>query len=126
MKQVARLHGLRFMWLFLLFAVQLLSACGSKSQLGGSKSRLDGTYATAGDGIPKMSLTFKPNGKVTWSGEGMEIEDDYTVDGNKVKLTNAQAPTVTQVYTLLDDGSIQDPTGYAKYYKADRKGSGSH
>jgi hypothetical protein len=86
---------------------------------GRSKSRLDGTYAFAGAyGFGKGSLTFKSNGKVTVFSEdtGTETELHYTVDGNKVRLTNPQAPGVTQIMTLLDDGSIEGAFG-AKFIK---------
>jgi hypothetical protein len=100
----------RFVLLFLLSAVLLLSACGSKS-------RLDGTYATE-PGAGGISLTFQSNGKVTRSFMGNEVEGNYEVDGNKVKITGLPGAG-TQVLTLLEDGSIQGGMG-VKFTKAEK------
>jgi hypothetical protein len=86
MEQVGKLYSLRFVQLFLLSSVLLLSACGSKS-------RLDGTYAYADQtGFVSVSYTFKSNGKVTASAMGREYELNYEVDGNKVRITNPLEP----------------------------------
>jgi outer membrane lipopolysaccharide assembly protein LptE/RlpB len=82
--------------LFLLSAALLLAACGSK---------LDGTYT---DGSGMMSYTFKSNGKMAQTVMGTEVEMNYEVDGNKVKLITPQGKLVM---TLLEDGSIQGPMG---------------
>ena len=83
--------------LFLLFSALLLSACGSK---------LDGTYA---DESGMMNYTFKSNGKVSQSAMGTEVEMNYEVDGNKIKVLMPQG--VSMVMTLQDDGSIKGPMG---------------
>jgi outer membrane lipopolysaccharide assembly protein LptE/RlpB len=88
--------GFHMKKLFLLSVVLLLSACGSK---------LDGTYA---DKNGMLSYTFKSNGKTYQSAMGMEVELDYEVDGNKIKLVTPQG---NMIMTLLDDGSIESPMG---------------
>lgn len=78
--------------LILLSAVLLLAACGSK---------LNGTYA---DPSGSIAYTFSSNGKVIQSMLGAEIEMNYEVDGNKLKLGGADG--VSMVLTLVDDNSI--------------------
>lgn len=80
--------------LFLLSLILLLSACGSK---------INGTYAN-----DDVSYTFGSNGKVSASTMGMEVEMNYEVDGNKIKLITPQG---NMILTLLDDGSIKGPMG---------------
>lgn len=77
-------------------ALLLLSACGS---------RLDGTYT---DPMGISTYTFKSGGKVSVVTMGTEVELDYKVEDNKVKLITPQGALVL---TLLDDGSIQGPMG---------------
>lgn len=98
MEQVGKLYSLRFVQLFLLLAVLSLSSCGSK---------LNGTYA---DQSGMTSYTFKSNGKVSISVMNTEIEMNYEVDGNKVKLIGPGGGG-SLVMTLLEDGSIQGPMG---------------
>ncbi len=84
----------QFAQLFLLSAVLLLAACGSKS-------KLDGMYS---DELGATSYTFKSNGKVSISAMGTQVsETNYEVDGNKVKI----GPGGNLVMTLQDDGSMQ-------------------
>ncbi len=72
-------------------------------------SKLNGTYATQS---ADMSLTFKWNGKVTVAVMSREFEGNYTVDGNKIRLTIPERPQDgTQVLTLREDGSIEGPFG---------------
>jgi len=82
--------------LLLVFAVLLLSACGSK---------VDGTYSDP-SGI--MSYTFNSNGKMIQSTMGVQVEMKYEVEGDKVKLIT---PGGNLILSLLDDGSIQGPMG---------------
>jgi len=78
--------------LLILSALVFLAACGGSS--------LDGTYKDA-----YSSMTFKSGGKVIVSSMGMNAEMDYKVDGKSLKLISPQG---TQVFALLDDGSIKN------------------
>ena len=85
------------MKMYLLAALILaLSACSSK---------IDGTFA---DQVGMTSYTFKSGGKAYVSVMGTEVEVDYVVDGNKIKLTTPQG---NMILTALDDGSLQGPMG---------------
>ena len=64
-----------------------------------------------------MTFTFQSNGKGIASGPAMnidfsvsrvDIEFDYTVEGNKIKI---RMPEETLIFTILDDGSIDSPFG---------------
>ncbi len=74
----------------------LLSACGAE---------LNGTYS---DPLGVTSYTFQSNGKVLRSAIGMEVEQDYALEGNKIKI---YANDETMVLTLNEDGSITGPLG---------------
>lgn len=77
--------------LFVLSALLLLTACGSK---------LDGTY------VQKSAyVTFKSNGKAyTNMSLGLgEVAYPYEMDGNKITV---HLPNATPVWTLKEDGSI--------------------
>lgn len=60
--------------LIVLSAVLFLTACGGK---------FSGTYA---DPSGALTYTFSSDGKVIQSGGGLEVEMNYEVDGDKVKL----------------------------------------
>ena len=80
----------------LTFTAILLAACGSPIQ---------GTYS---DDTGTTTYTFKPDNKVQVSAEMMgiksEMEFDYDVDGDKVRIN---LPQGTVVLTRLADGSLQ-------------------
>lgn len=77
----------------------MLSACGQK---------LTGTYA---DKDNMLALTFESGGKVLEHSIGPDMELNYEMDGDKVKL---QTPQGTMVLTMKNDGSIAGPTGLMK------------
>jgi hypothetical protein len=72
--------------------------------LGGQ--RLEGTYT---DSMGMVEYTFKRNGKMTISMMGSEIETNYDVEGNKIKLLQPGGAAV--VLTLSKEGTIQGPLG---------------
>lgn len=82
--------------IYLAIAVLLLSACGSN---------VEGTYS---DKMGITSYTFDSGDKVLMSTMGTEVEMNYEVDGDKVKLATPQG---NLVLTLLEDGSIRGPMG---------------
>jgi len=96
-------------FILLSAVVFLLFACGVFS--GGST--LDGTYCGKFSGI-KVCYIFKPNGKMYNKVMDklpmgmellkMEIEVNYEVDGNKIRLLHPQG---TVLLTILEDGSIE-------------------
>jgi hypothetical protein len=72
---------------------------------GVGATRLDGTY------VDESGLTeyrFKPNGKMSVSMMGIEVERTYEVEGDKVKVGSGDG---VLVLTLLKDGSIQGALG---------------
>ena len=74
----------------------LLAACGP---------RLEGTYADP-TGIAKYD--FQSGGKVYVSLLGVTKEQKYEIDGKHVKILMSSG---TQIFELLDDGSLQGPLG---------------
>jgi hypothetical protein len=109
MKQNRKSYGTQFGQLFLLSVVLLLSGCWLRS-------RLNGTYVNSNGIIGTTSLTFKSNGKVIVAFMDRELEGNYELDGNKIRITYPQRPEEgTQIMTLLEDGSIEGPGG--KYTK---------
>lgn len=91
-------------WLCALSVVGLLTGCGKS---------LDGTYAINEGGV-SSSLQFKSGGKVIQSMMGVEVELDYKIEGDKIKISNGQGGNM--LLTLLPDGSIKGPMGL-KYVK---------
>ena len=73
-----------------------LCACGSN---------LNGTYS---DARGTFCYTFNSDGKVIMSAMGIESETEYRVEDGKVKIG---PPHAAQVFTILDDGSIQGLMG---------------
>lgn len=88
--------GFQMNKIYLAIAVLLLSACDSN---------VEGTYS---DKMGITSYTFDSGDKVLMSTMGTEVEMNYEVDGDKVKLATPQG---NLVLTLLEDGSIKGPMG---------------
>lgn len=84
--------------IYLAIAVLLLSACGSN---------VEGTYS---DNMGITSYTFDSGDKVLMSAMGTEVEMNYEVDGDKVKLGTPEGKG-NLVLTLLEDGSMKGPMG---------------
>ena len=86
--------------IFLLLLVLILSACGGK--------KIEGEYVGK-----DISLTFKPNGKLSIStldashNQASSFELDYKTDGNKVNVSAGPAGVLP--ITQNDDGSINAP-----------------
>lgn len=57
---------------------------------------------------PAFSLDFHGNGKVTQVSElvGAEVQLDYEIDGNKVRLRNPDQPGAVLVLTRTDDDTL--------------------
>ncbi len=81
--------------------VAALMACGSG---------LRGRYA---DELGMSTLTFHSGGKVVQSSElaGVEVEMEYRIDGDKVRLTNPEAQGATLVLTRIDADTLSGPMG---------------
>lgn len=71
----------------------VLSSCGS--------SGLEGTYTDEQLGL---KVTFKSNGKAIAEIMGNEIEYDYELEGNKLKLKISE--NQSEIWTLEEDGSL--------------------
>lgn len=82
--------------ILLLTVVMLLSACGQ---------RVEGTYANG-----MLSYTFWGTGKVNMSDflGVVNVDYNYKIEGKNIKVTT---PEATQVFVLLEDGSLQTPSG---------------
>jgi len=80
---------------FALSLVALLSACGDG---------MKGTYE--GGVMGEQHLTFHGNGKATQEVAGMEVQLEYEVDGDKVKLRNPDQPSATLVLTRTDADTL--------------------
>lgn len=94
-----------------------LVAAFAMASCGGPK--LSGTYKGA-----LMSFSFESNGKVLLGSSftpGLGIECDYKIEGDKIKITNAQEQGVTYVLTLQKDGTILGPAGETMTKDADTK-----
>ena len=73
----------------------LLSACG------------DGMTGTYTGGLAEdQVLTFHGNGKATQETAGMEVQLEYEVDGDKIKLHNPDLPGTTLVLTRKDADTL--------------------
>lgn len=68
-------------------------------------AELNGTYS---DDMGITSYKFESRGRVYVTLMGTETEAKYTVDGNRVKVENAQGNVIL---TVLDDGSLRGPAG---------------
>jgi len=88
---------------------QLLAAGGCMLLFGmGCGSKLNGTYA---DATGVSTYRFDSSGKVYIGAMGMEVEADYKVDGDKVKLIMPQG---TVVLGFDKDGTLRGPMGPMK------------
>ncbi|MBL85506.1 MAG: hypothetical protein CMO82_02480 [Winogradskyella sp.] len=87
----------------LAFALCLLS-CGNG---------LEGTYKGS-NGAFFDQLTFISKNKVELVFKGATSEVEYTVEGDKVKITNAGQ---TQILTITDDGCLDGGDFVGKYCK---------
>lgn len=78
-----------------------LTACGDGMQ---------GRYV---DDYGMGALTFHGDGKVVQSSElaGVEVEMEYEVDGDKIRLSNPQAPGAVLVLTRIDSETLSGPMG---------------
>ncbi|HRO62779.1 hypothetical protein [Thermomonas sp.] len=75
--------------------VTLLSACG------------DGMTGTYTGGLAEdQVLTFHGNGKATQETAGMEVQLEYEVDGDRIKLRNPDQPGTTLVLTRKDADTL--------------------
>lgn len=79
----------------------LLAACG-----GG----LRGTFE---DEMGMTSLTFHGGGKVVQASElaGVELEIQYEIDGDRIRLRSPDAAGATLVLTRIDDDTLSGPMG---------------
>lgn len=84
----------------MLMAV-LLAACSSGFQ---------GTYQ---DQMGMSSYKFDGNGTVLLTNTlgGVELELQYEVDGDKVRVTNPQVEAATLIFTRVDENTLSGPTG---------------
>ena len=87
--------------LIALVSAALLAACG-----GGLK----GTFE---DEMGMSTYTFQSGGKVLQASElaGVEVEMEYEVDGDKVRITHPEAQGATLVLTRIDDDTLSGPMG---------------
>jgi hypothetical protein len=78
-----------------------LAACG------------DGMQGRYKDDYGMGALTFDGDGKVVQSSEmaGVEVEMEYEVDGDRIRLSNPQAPGATLVLTRIDSETLSGPMG---------------
>ena len=74
----------------------LLSACGGDG--------MKGTYE--GGVMGEQALTFHGNGKATQVAGGMEVQLEYEVEGDKIRLRNPDQPNATLVLTRTDDDTL--------------------
>lgn len=77
--------------------VSLLSACGD-----GMKGRYEGE----GMLLDGQAIVFHGNGKATQEANGMEVQLDYEVDGDKVKLRNPDQPNTMLVLARTDADTL--------------------
>ena len=75
----------------------LLAACGD-----GMKGRYEGE----GMLLDGQAIVFHGNGKATQEANGMEVQLDYEVDGDKVKLRNPDQPNTTLVLIRTDADTL--------------------
>ena len=75
----------------------LLAACGD-----GMKGRYEGE----GMLLEGQAIVFHGNGKATQEANGMEVQLDYEVDGDKVKLRNPDQPNTTLVLIRTDADTL--------------------
>ena len=73
----------------------------------------DGMQGRYADDFGMGALTFDGDGKVVQSSElaGVEMEMEYTVDGDKIRLSNPQAPGAALVLTRIDSETLSGPMG---------------
>ncbi len=86
-------------------AVSGLAALALAALLAGCGSGIQGTYADE-FGITRM--TFKRDGTVVQSAMGTEVEMEYEVDGDKVRL---KTPMGALLLTRVDDDTLSGPMG---------------
>ena len=79
----------------LLLLPLLLAACGD-----GMKGRFEGGP------MGEQTLIFHGNGEATQQAGGMEVELEYEVEGNKIKLRNPDQPGTTFVLTRTDADTL--------------------
>ncbi|MEL1263625.1 hypothetical protein [Pseudoxanthomonas putridarboris] len=93
----------------LVVLAMLLSACGSG---------LEGRYT---DEFGMGTLTSHDGGKVVQSSElaGVEVEMQYEIDGDKVRLTHPDARGAALVLTRTDADTLSGPMGI-KYRREPR------
>ena len=92
--------------------VVLALAIGLGMALAGCGSKPEGKYVGGGGA---MSIEFK-SGKATITALGNTETCDYTVDGDKITVTNPKAPGGALIFTIMKDGSLQG--GGETYTKA--------
>ena len=79
----------------LLFCL-LVAACGRGPS---------GTYS---DALGAVDYTFKSGNKVVIKSLGTEVEMDYSVEADKIKI---QMPEGALLMTMQEDGSLKGPMG---------------
>ncbi len=85
----------RFRWAAVLVLTVGLAACG------------DGMTGTYTGGLAEdQVLTFHGNGKATQETAGMEVQLEYEVDGDRIKLRNPDQPGTTLVLTRKDADTL--------------------
>ncbi len=89
-------------WFTTVLLALLLAACG-----GGLK----GTFEGEG-GLTR--LTFHGGGKVVQSSPmtSVEVEMEYEVDGDEVRISHPDAPIGALVLTRVDNDTLSGPMGY--------------
>lgn len=101
-------------------ALQVFSLGGAALMLGGCGSRVSGVYKPQGatflDG-----LNFKTGGKVELTFMTMTKEGTFTVDGDRVKVTNGSD---TQVFRLDSKGCLDGGLLLGRYCKEGQGSSG--
>lgn len=78
--------------------------------LGACSSGLSGTFE---DEMGMSSLTFHRDGKVVQSSSlaGVELDMRYELDGDKVRVSHADARGATLVLTRIDEDTLSGPMG---------------
>lgn len=73
-------------------------------QLAACTDGMKGTFE--GGAMGEQTLTFHGNGKATQEVAGMEVQLEYEVDGDKIRLRNPDQPGAALVLTRKDADTL--------------------
>lgn len=95
----------------IVLLAMLLSACGDG---------LKGRYEGQGMLVEGRAIVFEGNGHATQMLNGMELQMEYEVDGDKIKLRNPEQPGTTFVLTRTDADTLttEGPMGPLTFKRA--------